>query len=275
MRSLAPLPLASLLFSVLACLLVLGQARAGNDPSIFLPNASAPRVKALALDTALLKGWTLVDSSTNAILFETSLDQPASDGPPGVTPPQTTQLLIRTALEQTETGTRVSASAEEHWWRGTERAWSADVTRRYGDNLQRALRSLQQRWERFIATAAPSTLPTPAQPHPAPLSLGGDRSAIKPLPTAGSATPKPLPSGRPALAPALEPAAIEPSPDTAPIGLWAYYAERYAGSLGCELHDRGAVLVQARQSDEIHRVYCTNRAPVMVRCDNLGCGSPR
>jgi len=272
MRSLARLPLASVVFSALACLFMLGQARASDGPSIFLPNASAPRVKALALDTALLKGWTLVDSSTNAILFETSLDQPASDGPPGVTPPQTTQLLIRTALEQTETGTRVSASAEEHWWRGTERAWSADVTQRYGDNLQRALRSLQQRWEHFIATAAPSTLPTPAQSDPTPLPLDTDRSAIKPLPTAGSATPKPLPSG----GSALEPAAIEPSPDnSAPIGLWAYYAERYAGSLGCALHDRGAVLVQARQRDEIHRVYCTNRAPVMVRCDNLGCGSPR
>lgn len=247
----------TLALAILALSFASGYASAGNNPSVFLPNASAARVKALALDTALIKGWTLVESSPQAVLFETRLDQPASEGPPGVTPPRTTQLLIRTQFDQTETGTLVSASAEEHWWPGTERAWSDVVTRRYSDNLQRALRSLQQRWERFADAAKPSTIPapmSPAQPGPEPLST--DARVVAPMPRA-------------------EPVPIEPSSDAAPVGLWAYYAERYARSLQCELDDRGAILIQTRQSDEIHRVFCVNRSPVMARCDRLGCGAPR
>jgi hypothetical protein len=232
-----------LILLLVALGLPLTGASASSEPSVFLPDASAARVKALALDTALLKGWTLVESSPNLILFETRLEQPASDGPPGAAPPQSTLMRIRTQLEQTATGTRVSAGAEEHWWPGTAQAWSTDITQRYRDNLQRALRSLQQRWEQFISAAAnPTTHQTPMQPDSSPL----------PRP------PQPQP--------------IEPSLDNAPVGLWAYDAERYAQARGCDLHDRGAVLVQARQRDELHRVYCVNRGPVMVSCDNVGCG---
>ncbi|NBC47678.1 MAG: hypothetical protein GVY22_06770 [Gammaproteobacteria bacterium] len=222
-------------------------ASASSEPSVFIPDSSAARVKALALDTALLKGWTLVESSPNLILFETRLEQPASAGPPGAALPQSTLMRIRTRLEQTPTGTRVSAGAEEHWWPGTAQAWSTDITQRYRDNLQRALRSLQQRWEQFTSVAATSSN------HGAPVQPG---SSPRPPST------QPLP---------IEPS-LEPNLDTAPVGLWAYDAERYAQARGCKLHDRGAVLAQARQRDELHRVYCVNRQPVMVSCDNVGCG---
>ncbi len=237
-------------------------AHASSEPSVFLPNARAARVKALALDTALLQGWRLLESRADAILFETSLDQPASPGPPGATPPQTTQLRIQTQLEQTETGTLVSASAQEHWWPGTERAWTEDVTRLYRDHLQRTLRSLKQRWEQFVGSsdnlAISGPLPesaSPSSPQSAP------NQSLSPMPARPS-EPHQQAIGSPSL-------------DPAPVGLWAYYAERYAQSQGCRLHDRGAVLAQASQPDEIHRVYCVNRAPVMVRCNQQGCGAAR
>ena len=262
--------------SILALLLALalsGQATsadASSKPSVFLANASAARVKALALDTALLQGWTLLESRTDAILFATSLDQPASDGPPGATPPKTTQLRIHTQLEQTETGTLVSASAVEHWWPGTEQAWTEDVTRLYGDHLQRALRSLQQRWEQFNAS---STALAASRPTPAASTERTTRSAAGPAPKPATKPPLAPQPGRPRQP--HERASSWQDLDDAPIGLWAYYAERYAQSQGCLLHDRGAVLAQALQADEIHRVYCANRAPVMVRCNQLDCRAAR
>lgn len=233
----------------IALALPLNVASASSEPSIFLPEANAARVKALALDTALLKGWTLVESSPNLILFETRLEQPASDGPPGAAPPQSTLMRIRTKLEQTAAGTLVSAGAEEFWWPGTARAWSTDITQRYRDNLQRALRSLQQRWEQFIGAPATPSIPLP------PMQPGS--------------SPQPRHQPRP-----TQPLPTEPSQESAPVGIWAYDAERYAQARGCKLHDRGAVLIQARRRDELHRVYCVNRKPVMVSCDNVGCGGP-
>lgn len=241
-------------------------AQASAEPSVFLPNASAARVKALALDTALLQGWTLLESRSHAILFATTLDQPASAGPAGTTPPKTTQLRIYTQLDQTETGTLVSARAEEHWWPGTNRAWSEDVTGLYRDHLQRALRSLQQRWEKFAGSASPIIA---SRPTPRPTS------ETTPLP-ATNQTHKPARESAPARPTETHnPAMPSPEFESAPIGLWAYYAERYAQSHGCQLDDRGAVLAQALQADEIHRVYCVDRAPVMVRCNQLDCRAAR
>lgn len=252
-------------------------ADASSEPSVFLANASAARVRALGLDTALLQGWTLLDSRTDAILFATSLDQPASAGPPGATPPKTTQLRIRTQLEQTETGTLVSARAVEHWWPGTERAWTEDVTGLYDDHLQRALRSLQQRWEQFIGR---STDLAASRPTPEPSTEITTRSIAEPPRSKAGPAPTMVSTSlqEPQRAGPSEPhdlAISSPSLDDAPIGLWAYYAERYAQSQGCSLHDRGAVLAQALQADEIHRVYCANRAPVMVRCNQVGCSAAR
>jgi hypothetical protein len=226
--------------------LLFAEPSASTDPAVFIANASAARVKALALDTALQRGWTLVESNPDQVLFETQLDQPASAGPAGATAPPTTQLRIQIRLQQTSTGTLVSASAEEHWWMGTERAWSSDVTKPYKDNLQRALRSLQQRWQSFAkADDASST------------------SARSKLDSTGNAA---------APAEPLAPYAAALQTDDPPIGLWAYYAERYAQSRGCRLADRGAVLAQQRLGAEIHRVYCSNQPPLIVRCDQLGCG---
>ncbi|MFP4279777.1 MAG: hypothetical protein ACLFQI_07230 [Halochromatium sp.] len=203
---------------------------ASTGPSVLIANATLPRIKALALDTALARSWTLIESRRERIVFETPLDQPASAGPPGVTPPETTHLRIRLDLEQLSNGIRVSIQAEERWWRGSAREWRADVTHRYRDNLQEALRSLRQRWQRLLATS----------------------------PTFPQASVN-----------------IESSFGDTPVGLWAYYAERYARAAGCDLDDRGAVLVHANQGEELHRVFCRARAAIMVRCNNQGCRRAR
>ena len=203
---------------------------ASAGPSVLITNATLPRIKALALDTALARGWMLIESRRERILFETPLDQPASAGPPGVTPTETTHLRIRVDLEQLSNGIRVSIQAEERWWRGSVREWRTDVTHRYRDNLQQALRSLRQRWQRLLAT-------NPTFPQ----------ASVN----------------------------LEPSFGDTPVGLWAYYAERYARAAGCDLDDRGAVLVHANQSEELHRVFCRARAPIMVRCNNQGCRRAR
>ncbi|MEA3640706.1 MAG: hypothetical protein VBE63_12285 [Lamprobacter sp.] len=278
MRLLVDLLVAPLLALALALALwaPITAVGASPEPRIFIAYASAARVKALALDTALLQGWTLVTSDPRSILFETQLDQPASDGPPGATPPPTTLLRIRTQLEQTATGTFVSASAKEHWWPNSERAWSDDVTQRYRDNLQRALRSLQQRWDQFMASSSSGT-----SPGTSPGSRSGSGQSDPGQPAANTTAP-PI-SDRHARAQVLTPAPpayeapviAEPSLEKAPVGLWAYDAERTAASNGCDLHDRGATLVNNSSNQELHRVFCTNRNPVMVRCDQQGCRASR
>lgn len=225
---------------LLALLLSIASAAAlaSTGPSVLIPESSLQRIKALALDTALARGWTLIESQADSIIFETTLEQPASDGPPGAEPPEITHLRIRTDLEQLSAGTRVAIQAEERWWSGTAREWRTDVTRRYQDKLQDALRSLQQRWQRYLQTS-------------------------------------PSPSSNPTLSTLSDPAVIEPDLSDSPVGLWAYYAERHARAAGCDLHDRGATLVNSSGQQELHRVFCTNRNPVMVRCDNQGCRPSR
>ncbi len=202
---------------------------ASTDPNVLIAHSALPRVKALALDTALARGWTLIESTADRIVFETPLEQPASAGPPGAEPPETTQLRIRTDFEQLSSGTRVSIQAEERWWSGSAHEWRTDVTHLYRANLQDALRSLEQRWQRFLQT-----------------------SPIFPQATV-----------------------IEPRFSDTPVGLWAYYAERYARAAGCNLDARGATLVNSNRREELHRVFCDNQDPVMVRCDNQGCRRSR
>lgn len=205
-------------------------APASAEPSVLIENSTASRIKGLALDTALARGWKLVDSASRWAIFETPLDQPASDGPGGIEPPDTTELRIRVSFEQLTAGALVSIKAEEIWWSGTANEWRTDVTRLYQENLQDALASLQQRWTSFVATS-----PVFPEAVVATDATFGDR----------------------------------------PVGLWAYYAERYASAAGCNLDDRGATLVSTSGNAELHRVFCTERSPVTVQCDANGCRSPR
>ncbi|KAA6184857.1 hypothetical protein F2Q65_11135 [Thiohalocapsa marina] len=211
-------------------------------PRIFLSGATVARAKGLALDAALSKRWHVADSGRDHVVFETPLDEPAAIGPLGLEPPDQTLLRIRTDFEQTVTGVQVSLQAVEIWYAGSYDEWSADVTRPYHRNLSNALASLQRQWQELDGSAA-----------------------------AGSAPWPPMPSG---LKPSLHPSA-HPGPDDAeafdaPVGIWAYHAERHAAAQGCRVDDRGAVLLSGDADSELHRVHCA-RGALMVRCNRLEC----
>lgn len=65
------------------------------------------------------------------------------------------------------------------------------------------------------------------------------------------------------------------SPASPAVGTWAYYAERYAQSRGCELADIGAVLESAGPEWERHRVYCRDGRQMRVECRDGECGEAR
>lgn len=54
-------------------------------------------------------------------------------------------------------------------------------------------------------------------------------------------------------------------------GIWAYYAERYAESRGCELTDRGALIESSGSQWEQHRVDCRDGRSLRVLCDHGDC----
>ncbi len=67
-------------------------------------------------------------------------------------------------------------------------------------------------------------------------------------------------------------APITPGPrGAASIGIWAYYAERYAESRGCELTHRGALLESSGPHWEQHRVDCRDGRSLRVLCDQGDC----
>lgn len=211
-------------------------AEANEPPSARLLGATVPRAKALSLDAALLRGWQLRGSGRDYAVFETLLDEPASTGPPDAARSEQTHLRIRAAYSARDDGVEVSLRAEEVWRAGTPRAWMVEITDLYRDRLERALQSLRSQWQALRATESPS-----AGEGPAARMLGqGDDSVAAP----GACRH---------------------------LGLWAFDAEQLARTRGCQLDDRGAVLLSATPTVEQHQVGCLNRAPMPILCDRLRC----
>ncbi len=305
--------------SLLALLPAVSQAQA-EPPSVLLVGANTPRAKALALDAALIKGWSVAQSERDHVVFETLLVEPASTGPPNAPAmgrPADTLLRIRADFTRTEDGARVTLRAEEVWYRGTPSRWSTDVTARYRANLMNALNSLQGQWavlgpvatpdddrsgmrqgaipsliERMqdMLAPRPATVPSPRPTRPTRAASGAGsspRSAASTTPSSGtlpSAAAEPGGASRTSRAnrsgsafPPLGSGTGNSAEvmEDAPIGLWAYYAERYAQSQGCTLGDVGAVLLAEQDGDELHRVACVGAPSLRVRCDREGCGPAR
>ncbi|WP_295405272.1 hypothetical protein [uncultured Thiocystis sp.] len=144
-------------------------------------------------------------------------------------------LRIRAAFDEESSGVRVSLSAEEVEWPLTDREWMTDVTGRYADNLTHALFSLRGKWD--ARHDAPSSLPLASSP-----------------PIMGDMTPSPSLSSR-------------------PIGTWAYAAERYAQSRGCELSEQATQLESSGQEWEEHRVFCQDGSQIVARCRHGDCST--
>lgn len=239
-----------------------GAAAGRHPPGIFLQDASVARARALALDAALAKGWHVSERGDAHLVFETLLEEPASTGPADAVPPDHTLLRIRASFIATPAGVNAYLEAEEVWWRGAEREWSDDVTERYRTNLTNALASLQRRWTDFMRgrrsedAAAVSAAASPLQP-----AAPNPRVRVEP------AAPR-----RDGPEPAT--AALAENPRGAigsDVGTWAYHAEAFATDHGCELGDRGAVLIAVQHAEELHRVHCINGPPLVVRCSRSVC----
>jgi hypothetical protein len=278
---------------VLALLLAYGCAPAAAEatpstaPSVFLAGANLPRAKALALDAALIKGWRVAVSERDHVVFETRLDTPASAGPPDVTagrtaPPATTLLRIRADFSTTENGVVTALTAVEVWYAGTPREWTAEVTGQYRANLMNALESLRTQWAGLApsapagrAGAAPAAQRMSPSTGQAPAAAAPRTAITAPVAAAAPVPAAPPPAAgvpRPAVSPRRRPeGGVHPPPEDDPVGVWAYHAEEFASARGCELADRGAVLMQEMDGSELHEVYCRDGTRVAVRCDRVSC----
>ena len=143
-------------------------------------------------------------------------------------------LQIRAEFAEESAGIRVSLHAEEVEWPETDREWMTDVTGRYADNLTNALSSLRGKWD--VRREDSAGLPeAPSSPF---------RDGVPP----------------------------DASRMTAElIGTWAYAAERYAQSRGCELGEQATQLESSGQEWEQHRVFCQDGSQIVVRCRHGDC----
>jgi hypothetical protein len=227
-------------------------AAAEAPPSTRLTGATVPRAKALSLDAALARGWQLRDSGPDYAVFETPLDEPASTGPPDARRSERTHLRIRALFSAKDDGVEVSLRAEEVWRTETPKEWSAEITDRYRDPLQRALQSLNAQWRHFVGSGSGSG---------SGLGSGSDSDSMGAGEGLASATSK-----QRSTAPQTR---AERASDQ--VGLWAFDAERLARAQGCALDNRGAVLVAHTPTSELHQVGCLSRPSLMIRCDRLRC----
>lgn len=234
-------------------------------PSIQLPDATVPRAKALSLDSALIKGWRLVDSGRDYAIFETALDEPASAGPADARGSEKTLLRIRADFSQSKGGVTAQLSAKEIWRAGTERAWSTDITQTYRAHLERALASLNAQWRQYTeANSRSAPLRTPGrQPQPAAI-IDSDPRPLDPDAVSKRRQDR---AAEPQTAIALQP--------NNRIGIWAFDAEQIARQRGCTLDEIGAILVSEQTAVELHRVGCIDRGAMLVRCNRERCWMAR
>ena len=246
-----------------------------DRPGIFLQGASVPRAKGLALDAALIRGWKVALSEPSFVVFETKLDQPASIGPPNALVPDQTLLRIRADFVQTPAGVNAYLYAEEVWYAGSPKEWIDNVTPQYRENLNNALSSLQSQWSEIAKTTTRAN-PGSSRPSNRSDNQPGAASAkvrVAPmLPARATATDRDPPKQP---TPSLPARPKTPVMVDIEVGTWAYYAEQFAISRGCELSEIGAELISGNSADELHLVHCQDGSSLRVRCDREGCAGGR
>lgn len=257
---------------------LVAQVAAEPGPSTHLAGSTSARARALALDSALLRGWALAETRTDYVRFETRLDAPTSPGPPDARAGEPVLLRIHADFSPDDGGARVTLRAEEVWRAGTARTWSRDLTATYRGHLERALASLQAQWQQFNAAnparqrEALDRSRTPRDAEVRPLDPNSLRPRAREHP--GSARSRTTSASTQRSSRRIAPLQSPPSTvaDSArPVGIWAFDAERLAKQLGCKLTDQGAVLASTDGDVETHRIQCSNRAAIQVRCDRQRC----
>ena len=143
-----------------------------------------------------------------------------------------------------------------------------------------------ERWaeETAVAIDGSDAAPDSAQEAEAAAPPGGDRAASAPGSGAaggpaaaagdsGAPMPQPIAPSEPPLTVAQNEMLVLDA--GARKGLWAYYAEDEARSRGCELGERGAVLLQQADTFELHEVECRGGPNMLLRCQGGVCSDMR
>jgi len=245
-----------------------------SEAAIWLDGATVERAKAMALDAALIKGWRLADSGRDYAIFETPLDQPASDGPPGANAQETTLLRIEARFNDLDRGVEARLRAEEIWRAGTARAWKADLTDSYRGHLERALQSLRDQWQQFTATRSGNASGSSRLMAAQPTSQERQTSRSRQDGQAQGRRPARWGSDPGDRASATSGSSNEMKVSSR-VGTWAFEAERIARERGCTLTDRGTVLIDDSSDTEIHRVDCADGHRMRVACNRSRCWGAR
>lgn len=156
----AALPILLWLACTLAWAPLAGAAEPVAPPTIRLRGAELDAVKALAVDTALSRGWVVRAAGAGGIQLEQATEIAAPDTG------KIAYTLIRVHAELVADGEDVviALRAEQVEAPGTAAERSEEVTDLYRANLQNALAALQGRWETSLTVpdSAPAAPPAEA-----------------------------------------------------------------------------------------------------------------
>ncbi|NCC27681.1 MAG: hypothetical protein EOM22_05880 [Gammaproteobacteria bacterium] len=208
---------------------------AAPAPGVLLYGATPEQARDFAIASAYKRGWTIPVVGETTVEIEQILEESDPDDP--LAPRRL--IRISAVFVPEDPGTRVLLRAREVQTSAAGEEWSTDVTERYAENLGNALSSLRSKWDEHRDTGASST-----------------RESV----------------GAPATRDAVDRAA---QTGIGPVGTWAYYAERYAESRGCELTDAETRLEASGPDWEQHRVQCRDGRSLQVHCRLGDCTTRR
>lgn len=209
---------------------------AAPAPGVLLYGATPERARDFAIASAYRRGWTIPAVGETTVEIEQILEESDPDDP------RAPRRLIRISavFVPEDPGTRVLLRAREVQTSATGEEWSTDVTERYAENLGNALSALRSQWEEHRDTGASRTRESARAPVTLDESIDGATQT-----------------------------------GVGPVGTWAYYAEHYAESRGCELTDATTRLEASGPEWEQHRVKCRDGRSLQVHCRLGDCTTRR
>lgn len=151
-----------------------------NLPRTFLSGANVEQAKGLAMGTAVSKGWKIVESSDDRLLFRRPLNPAASGSAPGASTP--TRVEVQTDFFQRQGGVDVALRAWAITNDGKKGEQKQDYTERYRDDLMQSLTSLRSAWERSRGRVATSVPPLPTSS----VAAQGEEPGVGPDATTGT-----------------------------------------------------------------------------------------
>jgi len=138
-----------------------------NRPRTFLAGAEVPQARSLAMGSAVVKGWKIVDTAGNRLLIERPLDIAVAERIVGKRPVTTAAVAVRTDFNARWMGVDVTADAAiiaiQVTEPGERSAIEIDLTDFYWDELNDSLTALQRSWEKNRQRIAAAVRPVPTR----------------------------------------------------------------------------------------------------------------